>query len=162
MSFDSKMFRSVLGRFATGVTIVTADRGTQGGRVGVTVNSFASVSLAPPLVLYSLAHEAFSYDALVTAPDFCINILSDTQQAVSDRFARSRQDKFDGIDTVADANGQPMIRAGLARLSCKRETTYDGGDHTIVIGRVTGVATDQAAGPLVYYAGSYHRLGSAF
>ena len=159
MSFDSKMFRSVLGQFATGITVVIADRGGQGGRVGVTVNSFASVSLEPPLVLYSLAHEAVSYDALVTAPYFCINILSDTQQAVSSRFAQRGQDKFDGIDTVTDANGQPAIRDSLARLSCKLETTYDGGDHTIIIGRVTDVTMDQTAEPLIYYAGSYRRLG---
>lgn len=157
-SVTSTLFRTVCGRFATGVAVATTCDGN-GARWGLTVNSFSSVSLDPPLVLFSIDRAASSHDVFVGAPRFGINILSDRQQALSDRFSFLKdEDRFDGLDLeTGDRDQPPLLSGAIGHLVCDLETTFPGGDHTILLGRVrhTAVTEDPTARPLLYYSGDY-------
>lgn len=149
---DSRAFRDALGQFATGVTIVTCETGA--GPLGMTANSFSSVSLDPPLVLWSCAHSASRHDPFVDAERFCINVLTAAQADLAGRFAKDGQaftagnaEKVDDVWHIAGA---------AARFACTRHAVYPGGDHSIILGRVTHV-TLGAGAPLVFHAG---QLGS--
>lgn len=152
-SFDATEFRRALGSFATGVTVVTT-LGSGGEPIGLTVNSFNSVSLNPPLVLWSLAKNALSLPAFLAAQHWVVHVLAGDQEPVSKRFASRGSDKFSGIDTDAGIGGVPLLRGCAARFQCRTAFTYEGGDHMIFVGEVLDFDRSQAA-PLVFHAGQY-------
>ncbi len=156
MPIDQNEFRAALGRFASGVTIVTTTD-ADGNHHGITVSAFCSVSLAPPLVLICVEKTAGSHDALVQSNVFIINILNHTQAMLSDRFASQIIDKFDGIDFNTGLEGIPVLTDCLVNLECRRHNSYDGGDHTIFIGEVENVRI-QDGRPLAYFHGNYRML----
>lgn len=147
----ARAFRDALGRFATGVTVVTCD--SDMGPLGITANSFASVSLDPPLVLWSPAKTSQRFDAFSKAQHFAIHVMQDDQAAICSGFARDGS-AFDGFDWHACAKGVPLIAHCLSRFECTQEAVHDAGDHVIVVGRVTRVST-QAGTPLMFYSGKY-------
>lgn len=153
LAIDPLEFRKTLGSFTTGVTIITACDG-DGRPVGVTANSFNSVSLDPPMVLWSLAKSSRSLAAFDSAPHWAVHILSATQEALSNRFAKSGEDKFNGIEVDAGLGGIPLLTHCTARLQCKTTFKYEGGDHIIFVGEVLDFERSDAA-PLVYQAGRY-------
>lgn len=155
MSVDSRDFRKALGCFATGVTVVTT-RNADGLAVGVTVNAFTSVSLDPPLVAFCLGRNSALYDVFAAAPHFVVNILSADQQGLSNHFA-SRQYQGDWTDIAAApaGNGVPALTGAVATIACDRENLLDGGDHVIVVGRVTELTTSEENLPLLYFRGRY-------
>ena len=157
MDFDSRDFRSALGCFATGIAVITAQP-ADGRPVGVTVNSFSSVSLDPPLVLYCLGKASQSFDALATAPGFAVNVLAEDQIELSVRFSRSvLQDRFAGLSITAGVTGAPILDDCLATLDCTREAVHDAGDHIVIIGRVRAL-TSREGRPLLYFRGAYAKL----
>lgn len=151
--FDPRELRRVLGSFVTGVTVVTTVDG-EGRPHGLTVNSFSSVSLDPPLVLWSQSRTAPSHVVFSGCDRFAVNILADDQIAVSDRFARAAADKFAGIATRPGEGGVPLIEGSAAQLECRRVNAYPGGDHVVFIGQVERIGRSGRA-PLVYGGGRY-------
>lgn len=152
---DSREFRDALGCFPTGVAVVTApDRA--GRYVGVTANSFNSVSLDPPLVLWSLATTARSHRAFIEAGWFAINILSSTQVDLSRRFAKRDLDKFAGVETVRGLGGVALLPGSAARFQCRTYAIYEGGDHEIFVGEVLDFDYSGRP-PLVFHRGDYAR-----
>ncbi|WP_211210605.1 flavin reductase family protein [Arhodomonas aquaeolei] len=157
---DPRALRNALGCFATGVTIVTA-RGEDGSPVGLTVNSFSSVSLEPPLVLWSLVQHSPSRPVFERASHFTVNVLTTGQRELSQRFASPRPDKFEGVRWWAGAGGAPVIEGCLAHFQCRHALRYDGGDHDIFLGRVEAFDTSPTGEPLVFVAGRYHEARPA-
>ena len=157
MSNHQREYRNALGAFATGVTVVTTiaedDR-----PVGVTVNSFASVSLEPPLVLWSLAREAESFSDFQDAEHFVIQVLTRDQEALSNRFATTGHDKFEGIAWSRTERGLPLLAESGPRFHCQTEAVYPGGDHLIFVGRVMRFDARALAEPLIYFGGDYRAL----
>lgn len=151
--FDSREFRSALGAFATGVTIVTAV-GPDGSRIGVTANSFNSVSLDPPMILWSLAKTSRSLAVFEQAPYWAVHILAADQDNLSNHFAKSGIDKFADMDVELGAGGVPLLRACASRLQCKTAFIYEGGDHVIFVGEVLKFDRRDVA-PLVFHGGKY-------
>jgi flavin reductase (DIM6/NTAB) family NADH-FMN oxidoreductase RutF len=151
---EPRSLRNALGRFATGVTVITTR--TASGRIeGLTVNSFSSVSLDPPLVLWSLHHKARSLPSFIEARCFAINVLSATQHHHAQRFAIPSEDKFTAIDWVSGLGGCPLLANCIARFECNTEQTVSAGDHLIFIGRI-GRASYCEGQPLLFHAGAYH------
>lgn len=151
--------RRNFGQFATGVAVVTC-RDAGGTAYGVTVNSLSSVSLEPPLLLWSLTRAAPSRPAFEGAKGFAVHVLARDQRSLADRFCRPAPDKFAGIETGENTFGAPVLPGCLARFDCGLHATLDGGDHVIVLGRIAG--WDMAEGaPLLFYRGRYHQIGSA-
>ena len=153
MSIDSREFRNALGSFATGVTVVTCND-ADGNPVGATASSFNSVSMDPPLVLWSVTKSIHSANAFINAEAFVINVLSSDQVETSNGFARSGEDKFAGVDTEEGIGGVPMLKDCVTRFQCKTWATYDGGDHEIIVGEVKEMDTCDKEG-LVFYRGGY-------
>ncbi len=153
---DASSFRSVLGRFASGIVVVTV-RDPEGKDHGMTVSAFTSVSLEPPLVLVCVDRGATMHDSLYAAERFAINLLSDQQEALSRRFAETRDDRFDGVGYTRDVSDAALLDDALASLECTTWARYDGGDHTIIVGLVDH-ATARDARPLLYYRGGYAQL----
>jgi 3-hydroxy-9,10-secoandrosta-1,3,5(10)-triene-9,17-dione monooxygenase reductase component len=152
-SFDATGFRKALGSFATGVTIITT-RDDAGAPVGLTVNSFNSVSLNPPLVLWSLAETSASLPIFRAASHWAVHVLSSGQEALSGRFARRGEDKFAGAELENGLANVPLLRGCSARFQCRTAFQYEGGDHVIFVGEV--LAFDRAdVAPLVFHAGRY-------
>jgi flavin reductase (DIM6/NTAB) family NADH-FMN oxidoreductase RutF len=149
---DARAFRSALGSFATGVTVVTA-RDAGGAPAGITANSFASVSLDPPLVLWSPKRASRRFALFAEAPIFAIHVLARHQQEVCDRFVRT-QDAFGDLPWHEGPEGLPLLDGCLARFLCRREAVLDGGDHAIILGRVWQAARCDGA-PLVFQGGTY-------
>jgi 3-hydroxy-9,10-secoandrosta-1,3,5(10)-triene-9,17-dione monooxygenase reductase component len=150
---DSREFRNTLGAFTTGVTIVTT-RAADGTRVGVTATSFNSVSLEPPMILWSLAKSARSLAAFEAADCWAVHILAAHQDELSNRFARSGADKFSGLETELGLGGAPLLKDCASRLQCKTAFRYDGGDHLIFVGEV--IAFDRSdLPPLIFHGGQY-------
>ena len=158
MTSDSHRFRGALGRFATGVTVVTGLM-PDGTPAGVTVNAFTSVSLRPPLVLISLADSTTCLDAFIKGDRFAINVLGDDQHNLSLAFASRRKNKFTGVDYGTWDSGCPILPGCLANLECTRVAVHQGGDHVVVIGEVDRMEHSEDGNPLRYYRGSYARLG---
>lgn len=149
--------REALGRYATGVTIVTC-LDAELGRVGLTVSSFNALSLTPPLVLWSLRRESSLLAVFQRAAHFAVNVLAEDQLELSRRFASRRDDKFDeGIWRVGEG-GAPVLAGSVAVFECEALTRQEAGDHILYIGRVLGLAQAEAP-PLLYQAGHYHGLG---
>jgi flavin reductase (DIM6/NTAB) family NADH-FMN oxidoreductase RutF len=150
-----RALRGALGRFSTGVAIVTTLT-ADAKHAGVTVNSFSSVSLEPPLVLFSLARRAAIYRVFEQAPGFTVNVLSQKQKLVSNRFTRPSTVLWEDVASSPGGNGCAVLADSLAWFECERHAEYDGGDHVIFIGRVTAFGTSGEAGdPLVFYRGNY-------
>jgi len=158
MTFDSFAFRRALGSFATGVTVVTA-RTPSGDHRGLTVNSFSSVSLDPPLVLFCLDKATPSFDSISTAHRFAVNVLCADQHELSVRFATAAIDKWDGVAYDLWPGEVPVLRGCLANLACRQEALYEGGDHVIVVGRVERLHTRGDGDPLVYFNSNYRSIG---
>ena len=153
MSIDARELRDAFGRFATGVTIITVSSG--GEPNGLTANSFSSVSLEPPLVLWSLARNADCFDAFEREDHFAINILNRTQEALSTRFATKDIDKWAEVGYRAGETGSPLLAGAIATFECKVQARHDGGDHVIYVGEVLHVQADQDAEPLGFFRGRY-------
>jgi len=151
--FDSKEFRRALGTFTTGVTIITSC-GADGEPVGVTANSFSSVSLDPPLVLWSLAETANSLPVFQGAEYFAIHILAAGQEDLSNRFASRGEDKFANLDVEQGLGDTPLLSGCSTRMQCKTVHQYEGGDHIIFVGEVIDLINNEIP-PLVFQAGKY-------
>lgn len=156
MSLDPDTFRAALGRFATGVTVVTA-LGADGADHGMTVSAFSSVSLQPPLVLVCVGHDASMYQVLMEAQHFAINILSAGQEALARRFAQTGAQRFAGIGYSRGEQGMAVLSDVLAHVECRRVATHEAGDHTIIVGE-TEDAVVREGRPLLYYRGGYAQL----
>lgn len=155
--FDCRAFRNSLGSFATGVTVVTA-LGPDGRPAGLTVSSFNSVSLEPPLVLWSLSANSPSLSLFEGASHFTVNVLAADQEEVSNRFASRLEDKFDGVAWQPGLGGAPVLAGLCASFECANTIRHAGGDHVIFIGRVERFAQDAGRAPLVFQGGRYRRL----
>lgn len=151
-----RAFRNALGAFATGVTVITA-RDQDGQDVGITVNSFSSVSLDPPLVLWSLGKNAQCFSGFINAEYFAIHVLAEDQEALSNQFASQTDDKFKGVDMVRDSNGTPRLVRCAARFDCRTAFRHEGGDHVIIVGEVLGFENSLLP-PLIFHGGCYGRL----
>jgi len=161
--FSTREFRDALGMFATGVTIVTA-RGAQGELVGMTASSFNSVSLAPPLVLWSLAHKASSLPAFSAGSHYAINVLAAEQRALAERFATRGVDRWAGVEHRPGIAGAPVLAGAAAVFECFNRSQYVEGDHTIFVGEVECCSHREGASPLLYHGGMFyteHPLGAA-
>lgn len=157
--FSSRDFRDVMGRFTTGVTIVTT-RAESGAAVGMTANSFTAVSLSPPLILFCIDRGATCYDAFAATDFFAVNILRQDQRAISDVFANGDGDRFAGLKLDTWRTGAPILTSALAAMDCQVHGRHDGGDHDILVGRVVGLASGDVAAPLVYFGGRYQALAA--
>lgn len=154
---DARTLRDALGCFATGVTIVTAIA-PDGTPIGLTANSFTSVSLDPPLLLVCIANGAGSAPALRAADRFCVNVLQIGQQPASNRFAGKGEDRFAATDWTTGENGAPVLGGSLSSFECTRHAVHEGGDHFILVGRVTRATFEPRRDPLLYFRGKYRRL----
>lgn len=154
---NPRALRNALGRFATGVTIITCLDG-EGQRVGLTANSFASLSLEPPLVLWSLRRESPNLAAFEAARHFCINVLAESQVDLSRRFAAPGTDRFAEGHWSDGLGGVPVLAGCAAVFECRTEQRLDGGDHRLYIGRVERLA-DMSVSPLLFHSGHYRMLG---
>ncbi|ENO81981.1 MULTISPECIES: flavin reductase family protein [unclassified Thauera] len=151
--FDPQDFRAALGTFTTGVTIITT-RAADGEPIGITANSFNSVSLNPPLVLWSLAKNARSREAFANAKHWNVHVLSAAQEALSGRFARQGEDKFSGLELDEGISKAPLLNGCTARFQCRTAFSYDGGDHIIFVGEVLAYDRSELP-PLVFQSGQY-------
>jgi len=151
-------FRNALGSFATGITVITA-LGKDGQKVGMTANSFNSVSLDPALVLWSVARDANCFDDFIGAESYAIHVLAADQEAMSNRFAKSGADKFADLECTDGLSGVPILPHYSACFECQIENQYDGGDHIILVGRVIEF-TDYGLKPLLFYRGGYSDISS--
>ena len=154
-TFSSPEFRAALGMFATGVTIVTA-RSASGELVGLTANSFNSVSLEPPLVLWSLSRAAGSMAAFSAGSHYAINVLAADQKDLAERFAAKGADRFSGVGFDIGAGGAPLLHGAAATFECFNRSRYDEGDHVIFVGEVEHCATRAGASPLLFHGGRYY------
>lgn len=157
MAFDARAFRTALGCFPTGVAVVTVQP-TDREPMGITVNSFASVSLEPPLLLWCLDRNSDRFEAFTSAPGFAISILGTGHEGVSARLARRGMHRLDGIDLLPTELGAPALAEALAIFECAREALYPGGDHAILVGRVLRFACRGEGEPLVFFRGRYGAL----
>lgn len=153
---DSRKLRATLGRFATGITVVTCVA-ADGSPHGITANSFTSVSLQPPLVLWNIGKDSASLHAFLGARYFAINILGSAQRPVAERFARRNDASFSGVGHALSTNGVPLLDNTLGCLQCKRWRVIDCGDHYIIVGEVTEHAC-RDGDPLLYFGGGYAAL----
>jgi flavin reductase (DIM6/NTAB) family NADH-FMN oxidoreductase RutF len=156
MAFDSRAFRDALGNFPTGVAVITALGGQ--AHIGITVNSFTSVSLDPPLVLWCMDKRSQRHDAFVAAPGFTVSILGTGHREVSSRLAKPGEHHLEGMMLKPTELGPPALADSLAIFECARESALDGGDHTILMGRVLRFARAQEGAPLVFFRGKYSAL----
>jgi len=152
-AFDAAEFRKALGAFATGVTIITT-KAADGSLIGLTANSFNSVSLNPPLVLWSLAETAASLPVFRAAEHWAVHVLASDQEELSGRFARRGIDKFAGLDIETGVGGIPLLKGCTARFECRNAFQYEGGDHIIFVGEVLNFSRSESA-PLVFHGGKY-------
>ena len=153
--FSPPEFRAALGMFATGVTIVTT-RTPQGHLIGLTANSFNSVSLDPPLVLWSLARQAGSMNAFSTGSHYAINILAAGQQDLAKRFAGKDLDRFAGVEFEEGTGGAPLLVGAAATFECFNRSRYEEGDHVIFVGEVERCAHRPGASPLLFHGGRFY------
>ena len=156
-SSKSPELRVAFGHYATGITIVTA-RGPAGEPVGMTANSFTSLSLDPPLLLWSIARRSSNFEAFQSAPGFAVHVLHDGQQSLAQAFSARDVDRFKGIETRTGRCGAPLLGDFHACFECETYARHEGGDHLIIVGRV--VSMEQRAGsPLLFYRGRFTSLG---
>src|SRR5215472_4370292 len=156
---DPRDFRNALGTYATGVTIITA-AAVDGKPYGITCNSFASVSLNPPLVLWSLVLYSSSLGAFQNASHFAVNVLGVDQQTLANKFAKSSDDKFVGVDWTPGLGGAPLLGGSVANFQCRAANRYYGGDHVIFLGAVEAYSYNRKE-PLLFARGGYGRFTAA-
>lgn len=155
-AIDPFEFRQLLGRFASGVTVLTVATG-DGRPMGMTATSLSSVSLKPPLISVCVDREAELHDVIVKAPDFVVNVLGSSQETLARRFSDQHEDRFDGVGYHLSPEGLVLLDGALAHVVCERYAEYPGGDHTIILGQVVGGSTGDGR-PLLYYRGGYAAL----
>lgn len=153
MSVDARQFRNALGQFATGVTIITTMQ-DDGEPAGLTANSFNSASIDPPLVLWSLDRGSSNLEAFMAAEYFAVNVLSETQQELSNRFAMVEENRFEGVKYRQGEGGAPLLPGCAARFQCKTTYRYEGGDHIIFVGEVLEFDNFDRP-PLIFHSGQY-------
>lgn len=153
--FSAQDFRSALGMFATGVTIVTA-LSAEGRPIGLTANSFNSVSLAPPLVLWSLARSAGSLASFTAGSHYAINILAADQQDLARQFAAPGANRFEGVPFASGAGGAPILQGTVATFECFNRSRYEEGDHVIFVGEVERCEHRVGASPLLFHGGKFY------
>jgi len=158
--FDQLSYRRALGCYPTGVAVVTAVT-PAGDHVGITINSFTSVSLEPPLISICLGKHLARFEALTSSDAFNLNILREDQSELSAQFAGDGRDKWRGVQFRIGQYGTRILEPHLALLECERHLNYRAGDHDIVIGRVHTFHHDAGAAPLLFYRGAYHRVRSS-
>ncbi|WP_127143032.1 flavin reductase family protein [Pelagibacterium montanilacus] len=151
---DPRQLRNALGRFSTGVTVITT-RSPEGKLEGMTANSFSAVSLDPPLILWSIRNEAPSIKAFLDSRVFSINILTQEQSNLSHHFATPKEDKFGDLEFTEGHGGCPLLKDTLAHFECDLEQTVSAGDHQIMIGRVVRASYEDASSPLLFSGGRY-------
>ena len=156
MSISKNEFRHALGRFASGVTVITT-KDKSGRRHGITVSAFSSVSLEPPLILVCIEKRTGSHQAFVESEFFNVNILEESQQHFSDHFASQLPNKFDGIECFETARGLPFLKDSLVHLECRLAHAHESGDHTIFVGEIQ-TSSVRDGKPLVYFHGGYRKL----
>ena len=149
--------RSALGSFATGITVLTA-RAADGEPIGLTISSFNSVSLDPPLILWSLSVNSPRLEAFRRASHYAVNVLAADQQWLSDRFAGRRNDRFADLPQYAGLGGAPLLEGCSAWFECANEAQHPGGDHLIFVGRVERFAQGESQSPLIFHGGRYRQL----
>ena len=154
---DPRTLRDALGCFATGVTVVTC-LDDAGDPVGLTANSFTSLSLDPPLLLVCVAKAAASAPALTTAGHFAVNVLQTRQRPASITFSTRGEDRFGCTDWTVGEHGAPLLMDSLSVFECRRHAVHDGGDHVILVGEVVKASFESGLDPLLYFRGSYRRL----
>ncbi|MFI4926700.1 MAG: flavin reductase family protein [Burkholderiales bacterium] len=154
-SFSAQEFRVALGMFATGVTIVTA-RSAEGQVIGLTANSFNSVSLSPPLVLWSLSQAAASLSVFSAGSHYAINVLASDQKALAERFASRGADRWTGVAFDEGAGGAPLLHGAAATFECFNRSRYQEGDHVIFVGEVERCTHRHGASPLLFHGGRYY------
>ncbi len=153
---DKDAFRAALGRFASGITVVTA-QDAAGRDAGMTISAFCSVSLSPPLLMVSVAKNASMHDVLTQSAHFAVNILSDSQEPISRRFSSKEGDRFDGVGFKRGQTGAALLDDVVAWIECRRVAAHDAGDHVLVIGETLAMDTSDRR-PLLYYRGGYAAL----
>lgn len=156
---DGHVFRTALRAFPTGVAVVTTALGDQ--RCGMTINSFGSVSLDPPMILWSASKQAPSLSLFLAAGRFAVNVLADHQEHLSRHFAVRSEDKFAGVNLREGRMGLPLLAGAAAHFECELAATYEGGDHLILLGRVIALTKVDDPMPLVFALGGYQRLSPA-
>ena len=154
---DPLDYRSALGTFATGVTVITTVS-ESGEPVGFTANSLSSVSLEPPLLLFCLDRGSYSFNHFETAKHFAVNVLTELQENISAHFARPSEDKWRHVGYELCSVGCPVFAETLALFECRTHAVHDGGDHIIVVGEVVRFAHEAEGDPLLYYRGRYARI----
>ncbi|MFC9838076.1 3-hydroxy-9,10-secoandrosta-1,3,5(10)-triene-9,17-dione monooxygenase reductase subunit [Rhodococcus sp. NPDC127530] len=152
-AIDPRRFRTVLGQFCTGVTIITTI--DDGEPVGFACQSFAALSLEPPLVLFCPTKTSRSWAAIERSGIFCVNVLAEEQQSSCARFGSRDPDKFAGIDWTESPLGSPILTGSLAHIDCSLESVHDGGDHWVAFGRVSSLSEIREERPLLFYRGQY-------
>jgi len=165
-SFSDREFRDALGLFATGVVVITSagnaecGNGNRNGYLGATISSFSSVSLDPPLILFSIGRHSKAFTAWQSVDHFAVNILNENQSAISTRFARALIDKWDGVKMRPGIAGVPLLSDALAWIECRSYAKHDGGDHLIIVGQVLSLAarSEVDTRPLVFFRGKYRQL----
>jgi flavin reductase (DIM6/NTAB) family NADH-FMN oxidoreductase RutF len=156
-TFDSARLKQVMGHFATGVTIVTAM--DDGEPVGFTAQSFQSLSLDPPLVLFSPQKTSSSWPRIKAASTFCVNVLAEDQEALCRSFAASGSEKYRGVGwRPGPATGAPVLQGVLGWIEARIEAEHDGGDHLIVVGRILDLHLEKEGRPLLFYRGGFGRF----
>jgi flavin reductase (DIM6/NTAB) family NADH-FMN oxidoreductase RutF len=159
MSFDGIELRNAFGQFATGVTVVTAaPKGY--APFGMTANSFSSLSLDPPLLLWSIQRTSDLFEAFEIADQFAVNILAADQQDMSNAYAKKGAHELAEDHFVLGDSGCPILTRSVATFECAMENRFDGGDHVILVGRVQEVKTNPELEPLLFHAGKYRTLGA--
>jgi flavin reductase (DIM6/NTAB) family NADH-FMN oxidoreductase RutF len=156
--FDTSALREALGQFPTGVAVITAAGEGESSHIGITVNSFASVSLDPPLVLWCIDRRSRRHDPFVSAPGFTVSVLSADHKAVSARLAGPGEHSLEGLVLLKTILGPPALADSLAVFECTRESVVAGGDHSVLIGRVLRFCRPQQGSPLVFFQGRYSAL----
>jgi flavin reductase (DIM6/NTAB) family NADH-FMN oxidoreductase RutF len=158
MNIDGREFRNALGRFATGVCVISTVT-EKGDSLGLTANSFTSVSLDPPLVLWNLQNNSDVYDIYSAPQHFAINVLATEHHEHSNRYAKKGDHLLDPDHFTLGEFGAPIMEGALVSFECELHATHDGGDHLIILGKVKHVHTREEGEPLLFYSGNYHRLG---
>ena len=158
MSIDGRELRNALGRFATGVCLITLETG-DGDALALTANSFSSVSLDPPLVLWNLQNNSDVFEHYARGQYFAINILADNQQSLSDSYARKGEHNLHPDHFRRGVKGSPVINGALVSFECELEATHEGGDHLIIVGRVLEMTAADGGDPLLFFGGAYRALG---
>jgi len=156
MSISQEDFRAALSRFASGITVVTSVD-SEGRLHGMTVSAFCSVSLEPPLILVCISTGTGSRQAIAASKRFAVNVLSENQTELSERFSAPIEDRFSSTEYRSGASGLPLLNGALANLECRLRQSYEGGDHTIYVGEIESVSLNEGQ-PLLHFRGDYKRM----